>query len=287
MVHVERAALRLVGDVNGLLEIDEFRAGLLEALREAVPADWASLNEVGERPEDTFSIVEPPLHQSVHEGWARHSRQNPLVANVERTRDARVLRMSDLVSPAELHALDLYREVYQPIGLEHQIAFSLPVRSTAILGVVLSRRERDFSDTERDLLELARPHLIQAYNNARRYSRLLQAGSPAALGSSPTPSELLARGLTRREAQVLSLAARDSNDREIAAVLEISHRTVQKHLQRCYAKLGAHDRAEAVALAAGAPNPGAGAAPGNGAPGAEASFPAGASSLAEMPSSCT
>ncbi len=214
-----------------------------------MPADWASLNEVGERPQDTFTIVEPPLDQSVHEGWARHSRQNPLVANVERTRDARVLRMSDLVSAAELHALDLYREVYRPIGLEHQIAFTLPARSKAILGVVLSRRERDFSDTERDLLELARPHLIQAYNNARRYSRLLQAGSPAALGSSPTWSELLARGLTRREAQVLSLAARGSNDREIATVLEISHRTVQKHLQRSYAKLGAHDRAAAVALA--------------------------------------
>jgi hypothetical protein len=28
-----RAALRLVGDVYGLLEIDEFRTGLLDALR--------------------------------------------------------------------------------------------------------------------------------------------------------------------------------------------------------------------------------------------------------------
>jgi DNA-binding CsgD family transcriptional regulator len=32
-------------------------------------------------------------------------------------------------------------------------------------------------------------------------------------------------------------------------VIGVSERTVQKHLQRCFRKLGVHSRAEAVALA--------------------------------------
>lgn len=246
---VERTALRLVGDVYGLLEIDEFRTGLLDALREAMPTDWVSLNEVGERPQETIAIVEPPLEQRWHEVWAQYGSQNPLVARIERTRDGRVFRFSDVVTPTELHALELYRELYGPIGLEHQIAFTLPSSSPTIIGVALSRRERDFSDDERDLLELARPHLIQAYNNAMRYTRLQRARVDGPLRVDPTHVELLGRGLTQREAQVVRLVANGCSDREIAAILAISHRTVQKHLQRCYAKLGVHDRAQATALA--------------------------------------
>jgi len=246
---VERAALRLVGDVYGLLEIAEFRSGLLDALREALPTDWVSLNEVGEQPEQTIAIVEPPLEQRWHAAWAQYGSQNPLVARIERTRDGRVFRFSDVVTPAELHALDLYRKLYAPIGLEHQIAFTLPSPSQTIIGVALSRRERDFSDLERDLLELARPHLIQAYNNAMRYSRLMRARLDSPLRVDRAHVDLLGRGLTRREVQVVRLVANGCSDREIAAILEISHRTVQKHLQRCYAKLGVHDRAQAAALA--------------------------------------
>lgn len=254
----ERAALRLVGDVYGLLEIDEFRTGLLGALREAVPADWVSLNEVGGRPQETFSIVQPPLDERWHEAWAKYSAQNPLIARIQRTRDGRACRFSDVISTADLHALDLYRELYGPIGLEHQIAFTLPAHSQAILGVALSRRERDFSDGERELLELARPHLIQAYNNARRYSRLLRARVEHPLRSDAGQAELLGRGLTRREAQIVRLVASGCSDREVAAMLDISHRTVQKHLQRAYAKLGVHDRAQAAALTVDEAHTGAG-----------------------------
>lgn len=246
---VERAALSLVGDVYGLLEIEEFRGGLLSALREAVPSDWASLNEVGPDPANTFSIVEPPLEVHWHETWAAHGLENPLVEHMTRTRDGRPLRFSDVVSAAELHALELYRSFYGPIGLEHQIAFTLPSRSEMLLGVALSRRERDFTDAERELLAIARPHLIQAYNNAMRHSRLLEAHGDPRRAHEPSIARLLARGLTVREAEVLGLATVGRSDREIAEALEISHRTVQKHLQRCYAKLHVRDRRQASAVA--------------------------------------
>jgi DNA-binding CsgD family transcriptional regulator len=248
-VTIEGSTLELVGDAYGLLEIDEFRPGLLSALRRAVPSDWASLNEVGPEPKDTFSIIEPPLEHRWHKAWRAYGDENPLVAYFQRTKDGRPYRFSDLISQDELHSLDLYREFYGPIGLEHQIAFLLPSVSGAILGVALSRREPDFTDAERDLLGLARPHLIQAYNNALRYSGAARAGDEE-IRSIPRGrlERLREAGLTGREGEALVLAASGSSDREIAEILGIGHRTVAKHLHRSYVKLGIEGRSQATAF---------------------------------------
>ncbi|MGO4153482.1 helix-turn-helix domain-containing protein [Cupriavidus sp. YAF13] len=56
---------------------------------------------------------------------------------------------------------------------------------------------------------------------------------------------MLAR-LTAREQQVLRWLAHGKTDREIAGMLGISARTVQKHLQHVYVKLGVENRTAAV-----------------------------------------
>ena len=55
----------------------------------------------------------------------------------------------------ELQATALYREVYEPLGVRHQIAFTLPALPGRIVGIALSRGEPDFTDDERDLLDRA------------------------------------------------------------------------------------------------------------------------------------
>jgi DNA-binding CsgD family transcriptional regulator len=61
---------------------------------------------------------------------------------------------------------------------------------------------------------------------------------------------LSAGGLTRRELEVLRLVAGGHTDREIAAVLVVSPRTVEMHVANGLAKLGSRTRAEAVRRAA-------------------------------------
>lgn len=58
--------------------------------------------------------------------------------------------------------------------------------------------------------------------------------------------------LSRREREVLALAARALSNRQIAARLEITEATVKRHLRNAYGKLGANSRLDAVnkALAA-------------------------------------
>jgi DNA-binding response OmpR family regulator len=55
--------------------------------------------------------------------------------------------------------------------------------------------------------------------------------------------------LTPRETQVLSWLAKGKTNRDIAEILGMSHRTVNKHLEHIFEKLGVETRAAAAALA--------------------------------------
>jgi DNA-binding CsgD family transcriptional regulator/tetratricopeptide (TPR) repeat protein len=61
-------------------------------------------------------------------------------------------------------------------------------------------------------------------------------------------SLLAARGVTPREAEVLALVATGRSNREIAEVLHLSIRTVEKHIERLLMKTG-HNRSELARLA--------------------------------------
>lgn len=62
-------------------------------------------------------------------------------------------------------------------------------------------------------------------------------------------SGLVDLGLTPREGQILSLVAVGRTNVEVSVVLKVSARTVEKHLEHVYAKLGVANRAAAVAVA--------------------------------------
>ncbi|HEV8539872.1 MAG TPA: helix-turn-helix transcriptional regulator [Nitrospiraceae bacterium] len=56
-------------------------------------------------------------------------------------------------------------------------------------------------------------------------------------------------GLTPREAEVLAWVAQGKSNNMIGVILGISHRTVQKHLERTFHKLGVESRTAAATQA--------------------------------------
>ena len=169
--------LELVADTQGLLELDEFRVGLLDALQRVLPSEFVSLNDIGPAPEDLDVIVRPSLSEELVRLFGSLAHENPLIERYRQTGDGRAYRFSDVVSQDELRATAIYTELYGPLGVEHQIAFTLPAAPERLLGVALCRNERDYTDAERDLIDRARPFLIQGYRNAIAYTELV-SGSP-------------------------------------------------------------------------------------------------------------
>src|SRR5216683_4709819 len=65
-----------------------------------------------------------------------------------------------------------------------------------------------------------------------------------------TPAEFSSElGLTTREGEVLSWLSKGKTNRDIAQILGLSPRTVDKHLEQIYAKLGVENRTAAAAIA--------------------------------------
>ena len=122
---------------------------------------------------------------------------------------------------------------YNEVGLaEHQIALSLPGPDEQVIGVSLSRADRDFSGRDRALLGVLRAPLTAALVRARSRQ---QAGQ-----------SLPAARLTDRETTILQLVAAGRTNSAIAHQLQLSPRTVAKHLEHAYRKLGVSSRAAAV-----------------------------------------
>jgi DNA-binding CsgD family transcriptional regulator len=73
--------------------------------------------------------------------------------------------------------------------------------------------------------------------------------------SADMPAEFSSElGLTSREGEVLSWLSKGKTNRDIAQILGLSPRTVDKHLEQIYSKLGVENRTAAAAIAVNAKN---------------------------------
>ena len=116
---------------------------------------------------------------------------------------------------------------------------------------------QDISERKRTELEL-----ITAIEAAMQDSTWLSRNimdKLAALRSSQSPSAgppPASVELTRREREVIELIARGKTDAAIAQALSLSRNTVRNHVARLYAKIGAHNRSEAIVWARERGHPG-------------------------------
>jgi DNA-binding CsgD family transcriptional regulator len=291
-------------------------------------------------PANAFAAVD---HREVSE---LHLRDHPIVAHFSAQRDARAWMLHDFIARATFQSTMLYRTVYRPLGIEFQLAMLLPYPDRAPRALVLNRRDRQFSEQDRQLLALLWPHMNQAFRNVRATSR--QRGLPPLDGLPPglgvvvlnrsgrvelcaeqariwltqyctegflqreirtlpdpvagwvahaladrtlrsrgiadpveplvlrradqvlamrliadhgrgqhlilmdettmntPPDLLLGLGLTPREAEVLAWVAQGKTNRETGMILGMSTRTVQKHLEHVFSKLGVESRTGAI-----------------------------------------
>lgn len=191
----------------------------------------------------------------------RHFFEHPLVRYHGIDGGHATHRISDALSARDFRRTGLYADYYLRVGLDHAIAVPLFVDGRTLVSIVLNRRGLDFSERDRERLELLRPHLAFLYRQACAAtppSRVPAAAVPLA----PAEPEPMPSGLTVREGEVMHWLSRGKTDSEIAALLAISPRTVHKHLEHIYVKLGVETRTAAVmrALAMRTPDGRTGAA---------------------------
>jgi DNA-binding CsgD family transcriptional regulator len=230
-----RLALGIVEAAAATQNGSLFGREILDALREAIPADSAEYVEWSFHEEPSVHLSSPyDLWADLPKAEAREAmavawRTYPLLDG-ERASSPRPLRITDLVSTRAFRRTAFYALMMRPYGVEHELKLWLPAPPGRSYCFSLFRCPGgDFADRDVALLSLVRPHL------ARLRARWERAPRPALL--------------TNREVDVLELVAQGLTNREVAARLFISTGTVRTHLEHVYEKLGVRTRAGAVAAA--------------------------------------
>jgi DNA-binding CsgD family transcriptional regulator len=224
--------LSLLSDLAGQIRCDEI---LFQGFDSAREVTWFSQAIVGHEQVTDDSPGDDPL-DALH--WKLYWDCAPC-SYPDRTGDLRtVVKIADFYSGRQWHSTGMYTELYRPKGMEHELMLSLPSGAGRsgpgpgkTLRMFLVRTSgSDFSDADRALLTLLRPHLHQAYLDAERRRR-------------PVPE------LTPRQWQLMDLLAAGHTNGQIARRLGISEATVRKHLEHIYRKLQVTSRAAAITRA--------------------------------------
>jgi DNA-binding CsgD family transcriptional regulator len=234
-----QAALRVAGEMaDAGVDPALFARIGVESLPRAVASEITTLS-ICDLASNRRHVVGSPGSRLGAEDRAcfdRHFTEHPLVRYHAHRRGAGAHRISDSLPFARFRHSALYGEYYRRIGIDHVVAVPIAVDSRTLVSFVLNRKRRDFSDREVALLDVVGGLL------ARQYRRV-SAATRASEGARPGPAAAL---LTAREREVVGWVAAGKTDRDIAALLGCSHRTIQKHLERSYVKLGVETRTAAA-----------------------------------------
>ena len=239
--------LDAVGRIRAEIEPTAFGATGLRELATLVPYDYGVFNEVDPIHRTARFDVYPddaPLPDWSFETYETYLPCNPMFVQSTGNRDGSTVRLSDFVDREQLKKSPFYTHVLAPLGVEYQVAFSLGPPMRLIVAFSLNRSASDFTDEEVATLELVRPHLTPIYRRLRD-----RAEPPGHERRTRAAIEALARtyGLTDREAEVLSSIVAGADTQAVAVHLDISARTVRKHLEHLYRKLNVSNRAGATA----------------------------------------
>lgn len=240
------AILAFLADVDDLDFDEPYPAELLASLRTLLQCDGAAYQEADLEARRFIDQNSAETDEDEALYWAVGP--CPIMDYRSRTGDLTAVRMSDVVGRGRYHELPIYREYFQPVGLDHVLDLGLSAARHRYRSLVLFRRHDvgDFSERDRVVLETLRPHL-----RAREALADLQrrAGDTADATLPADAMDDQQASLTAREREILHLVGKGETNAQIAAELWIAPATVKKHLEHVYAKFGVAGRAAAASFA--------------------------------------
>lgn len=238
-----KAAVELLGVACELDGLEPFPNDFLGEIKRVTHAAVVAYFSIDRRARTSVCVsspcdlddLDPELEQELDRHLWNVLDQCPALEYRVRTADMSTVRFSDLISRRAYHALPIYGEYFRPCGVEWGLTAPLPAPPALDRYLMLWRSpsDPDFTATDRDLLEVLRPHLGRMQELAELRRRVADDGA----------SDV---ALTPREQEILDLVAVGKTNAEIAAELWVAPSTIKKHLENIYAKLDVPGRAAAV-----------------------------------------
>ncbi len=116
----------------------------------------------------TFPVQPEIINQYFHE--------HPHQAHYLKNPNCKAHKISDFLSEKQLHQREgLYHKFLKPMDMEEQMSLVLPHANSMIIdGITLFRGKRNFTESDRFVLNLLLPHLIQARETGQVFAQMQQ-----------------------------------------------------------------------------------------------------------------
>jgi DNA-binding CsgD family transcriptional regulator len=170
--------------------LDEFPARSLSALSKLVGAEIYALSNGSFRhtiiPRHyTFPTIDVGIAAESFTTQRQQYLAHPVQANYNQSRNGEARAISDFLTEREFHRNEaLYAGFFQRFGLEDHILIFFESSTASktnpffqgqnFLGFSLGRGRRSFTERDRTILNLMRPHLQQAHQNAATFTQVQQ-----------------------------------------------------------------------------------------------------------------
>lgn len=198
----------------------------------------------------TITVLIADDHEVTRQGIRHFLDQAPDISVVGEAQDGEEIRQLVADLRPQILLLDLIMPNLSPSGLEKWVRTNYPETIT----LVLTAHDRDAY-----LSSMIEAGVAGYLDKKLRAGQLVSAIRRAACGESILDKSQLQRArrwredvsrkwecLSKREREVLHLLTEGAKNKRIAETLGISVKTVQKHLENIYQKLGVTSRAEAI-----------------------------------------
>jgi DNA-binding CsgD family transcriptional regulator len=171
-----RRLLHCVHECNAIGEFDtfeQFLGNLVAALDRLIPAAHVTYNEMYPRKPESYNIASSSELSTVVAAslWQQHMNEHPILIHVASTGDHHTLRISDFWSQRQLRDSGLYDDFYRNYEIEDALCATISTDLPRVIGYGW-HRDRRFTDRERTMADLIRPHVMQALQSARIVSEM-------------------------------------------------------------------------------------------------------------------
>jgi DNA-binding CsgD family transcriptional regulator len=204
MGHTTHRDLKLAVDVIGAISAQSGATALaregVEQLPRLVASDLTTLSVCTLRTGHRKVVSNPggALSPDDIACFDRFFYEHPLVRYHASNPDGQSHRISDSQPGHVFQRTALFNEYYRAVGIDHVIAVPMFVDSTLLVSFVLNRKGRDFSERDREILDLVRRPLAALYRNVMALDSVQQALTRVAGEDAEQGWMLVALDATRR-----------------------------------------------------------------------------------------
>ncbi|MFW6039086.1 MAG: response regulator transcription factor [bacterium] len=169
-------AMQLLGRVYACGDPDELPHVAIDGLHALIGGHRVSFEYIAPTVPEFWGIAHPYLdyRPDMWQIFAEQLHEHPAVQHHLRTGDQSAYCLADFVSASDWERTGMYQRLLRDVGGQEQLAATLSPRGGSFYGMIVWREKRTFTERDRAMFNLVRPHIARAYETAQTMTRIKQ-----------------------------------------------------------------------------------------------------------------